>query len=178
MWNGLVVAGMVEYSASIAAYRRFLGKILLLVELRRQIEVAAGRSAGNVGARAKVACETVVFDKLYTVAPTLLDEVQEYLEQPPSNLKLVFRNCFLTPGDFASLGELLEANAASSVSFQQTDFPFRRNGNQPRADPILGPAALQKIDSLQTLELDFPLSLQDVDYAIRFLDENEEGQRS
>jgi hypothetical protein len=175
--NGLLVAGMMEYSASKAAYRRFLGKILLLVDLRRQIEVAAGRSAGNVGARAKVACETVVFEKLFTVAPTLLDEVQEYLEQSPSNLKLVFRNCLLTPGDFASLGELLEANAARSVSFQQTIFPFRRNNNLPRAESILGPAALQKIDSLQTLELDFPLSLPDVDYAIGFLDKNEEGAK-
>jgi hypothetical protein len=173
----LAVARVMEYPASGAAYRRFANKMLLLVELREQMGILAGRPDGcEVGAKARVACETVVFENLYSFEPTLLDDVQEYLQQPPSNLRLVFRNSLLTPVGFALIGELLAASAASCVSFQQADFPFCRHVWDPeRESAVLASAALQKSTSLKALELDFPLASPVVDSVIHFLDKSEQG---
>jgi hypothetical protein len=175
--NILAVARVMEYPASGAAYRRFANKTLLLVELREQMEILAGRPDGcEAGAKARIDCETVVFENLYRLEPTLLDEVHEYLQQPPSNRHLVFRNCILTSEEFDFLGELLAASAASSVSFQHADIPFCRAAWTPqRENAILGSAALQKSTSLKVLELDFPLTSPDVDSLIHFLDKNEQG---
>lgn len=69
--NILAVARVMEYPASGAAYRRFANKMLLLVELREQMEILAGRPDGcEAGAKARIDCETVVFENLYRLEPT------------------------------------------------------------------------------------------------------------
>jgi hypothetical protein len=138
----IAVAYKSEYKGSEAAYRRFVTQIRRLIELQGQIEVEAGRSKGcqEKGAKAKFACEAVVFENLFGVAPTLLDEFYQYLHDPPSNLRLVFRNCLLTtPEDFRSLGELLRcdlpdfpADRAFARSEKEVESPNSERGISPK----------------------------------------------
>lgn len=175
----IAVAYKSEYKGSEAAYRKFVTQIQRLLELREQIEVDAGRSNScqEKTAEAKFACETFVFENLFSVTSTLLDDFYQYLHDPPSNLRLVFRNCLLIhPEDFRSLAELLERCGATSLAFQQTELPKRRRRwNTQSAEPILGSVALQDSPSLQLLDLDLPLFLPDVDTAISFLTANKHG---
>ncbi|GAQ86752.1 hypothetical protein KFL_003090090 [Klebsormidium nitens] len=159
-----------EFEGSKAAYQMFVDKIFSLVELREKVEAISGRSASGMrGATAKVVSETVVFELLEEAKPPLLEELRQYLQESPDKLRLVFRNCLLKGDRFRFLCGLIGDCGIGCVVFEQ-HFPFEK---PDMARAILGCAELQRSTGLHTLELDFPLSVTDLESVALFLDRNE-----
>ncbi|GAQ89567.1 hypothetical protein KFL_005370040 [Klebsormidium nitens] len=167
-------------TASKTVSRDLEEKVWRLVERRLEIAKAAGvPSEFRKGClKPRIVASTVVFENMAIHAESkLFEEIRDFLNESPSKLRLVFRHCLLLPAEFRSLCTLLGECGAGFVSFQQFAFPLGRLCNPQTEDAVLSSVALQKSGNLQSLELDCPLVVADLDSAAQFLDRSESAAR-